>query len=285
MGRGPKKHEKRIATPKSWLLDKLTGIYAPRPSQGPHKRRESLPLVLILRNRLRLALSYRESLMILKDKEPLIKVDGKVRRDHKFPVGFMDVVSIDKTSEHYRVLYDLKGRFTLVSIKDKEAKFKVCRVVRKETGANRIPYIVTADARTIRFPHPDIQVHDSVRVDLQEGKITEFYKFEPGALAFVTAGNNRGRVGQVVHKTRHLGGFDIVSLRDSRGHNFATRVSNVYIIGKGGQMLKEIGTRARRDIEKLLDRHVRLFLFVRVQEQWRNDPRLLDELGIEERAS
>ncbi len=55
------------------------------------------------------------------------------------------------------------------------------------------------------------------------------------------------------------------------------------IIGKGGQMLKNIGTRARHDIEKLLDRHVRLFLFVRVQEQWRNDPHTLDELGIGER--
>jgi len=55
------------------------------------------------------------------------------------------------------------------------------------------------------------------------------------------------------------------------------------IIGKGGQMLKEIGVKARRDIEKLLGRHVRLHLFVRVQEQWRNDPRTLDELGIEER--
>ncbi|HMX28893.1 MAG TPA: KH domain-containing protein, partial [Blastocatellia bacterium] len=55
------------------------------------------------------------------------------------------------------------------------------------------------------------------------------------------------------------------------------------IIGKGGQMLKVIGTKARRDIEKMLGRHVRLNLFVRVQEQWRDDPRLLDELGIQER--
>lgn len=55
------------------------------------------------------------------------------------------------------------------------------------------------------------------------------------------------------------------------------------IIGRGGQMLKEIGTRARRDIERMLDRHVRLTLFVRVQEHWRDDPRTLDELGIEEK--
>src|SRR5262245_37259767 len=55
------------------------------------------------------------------------------------------------------------------------------------------------------------------------------------------------------------------------------------VIGKGGQMLKEVGTEARRDIEKMLGRHVRLHLFVRVQESCRNDPRILAELGIEER--
>lgn len=55
------------------------------------------------------------------------------------------------------------------------------------------------------------------------------------------------------------------------------------IIGRGGQMLKEIGTRARHDIEKMLGRHVRLHLFVRVQKQWRDDPRTLDELEIKER--
>ena len=55
------------------------------------------------------------------------------------------------------------------------------------------------------------------------------------------------------------------------------------IIGRGGQMLKEIGTRARQDIEQMLNRHVRLHLFVRVQKQWRDDPRLLDELEIEQR--
>ena len=42
------------------------------------------------------------------------------------------------------------------------------------------------------------------------------------------------------------------------------------IIGKGGLMLKEIGTRARKDIEKLLGKKVNLKLFVKVEENWRN---------------
>ena len=52
------------------------------------------------------------------------------------------------------------------------------------------------------------------------------------------------------------------------------------VIGRGGARLKEIGTAARRDIEKLLDRHVYLSLFVKVREHWRDDERTLHELGI-----
>lgn len=52
------------------------------------------------------------------------------------------------------------------------------------------------------------------------------------------------------------------------------------VIGRGGQRLKEIGTAARADIEKLLGRHIFLGLFVKVREHWRNDERALDELGI-----
>jgi GTPase len=52
------------------------------------------------------------------------------------------------------------------------------------------------------------------------------------------------------------------------------------VIGKGGARLKEIGTAARADIEALLDRRVFLNLFVKVRERWRDDERLLNELGI-----
>ena len=72
MARGPKKHMKRLKAPKHWMLDKLTGIFAPRPSTGPHKMRESLPLMILLRNRLKYALTKRECQTILMNR--LIKV-------------------------------------------------------------------------------------------------------------------------------------------------------------------------------------------------------------------
>jgi len=76
MARGPKKHLKRLAAPKTWMLDKLGGAFTTRSSAGPHKLRESMPITLFLRNRLRYALSSKEVKYILKQR--LIKIDGKV---------------------------------------------------------------------------------------------------------------------------------------------------------------------------------------------------------------
>jgi GTP-binding protein Era len=52
------------------------------------------------------------------------------------------------------------------------------------------------------------------------------------------------------------------------------------IIGRGAQRLKQIGMRARRDIEKLLGHRCHLQLFVKVEQDWRDRQHLLDEMGI-----
>jgi GTP-binding protein Era len=55
------------------------------------------------------------------------------------------------------------------------------------------------------------------------------------------------------------------------------------VIGKGAERLRETGTRARHDIERFVGHRVHLELFVRVQENWRNSERALDEIGIKKR--
>merc|ERR1712054_118111 len=126
MVRGPKKHLKRLNAPKHWMLDKLGGVFAPKPSPGPHKQRECLPLAIILRNRLKYALTYKEVTSILMQRH--VKIDGKTRTDKTYPVGFMDVIDIDASDEHFRLVYDTKGRFTVHRISSKEAAYKLCRV-------------------------------------------------------------------------------------------------------------------------------------------------------------
>lgn len=69
------------------MLDKMGGVWAPKPTAGPHRFRESLPLILIIRNRLKYALTGREVNMICKQR--LVKIDNKIRSDVNFPCGFM----------------------------------------------------------------------------------------------------------------------------------------------------------------------------------------------------
>ncbi|KAI7883862.1 40S ribosomal protein S4-A [Lichtheimia hyalospora FSU 10163] len=233
MARGPKKHMKRLNAPKHWMLDKLLGSYAPKPSAGPHKTRECLPLIIFLRNRLKYALNGREVQSILMQR--LVKVDHKVRTDSTFPAGFMDVISIEKTGENFRLVYDVKGRFAIHRITDEEAKYKLCRVKKITIGKKGIPYAVTHDGRTMRYPDPAIKVNDSVRFDLENNKITDFIKFDIGNVCMVTGGRNIGRVGIITHREKHIGGFEIVHVKDSLDRVFATRISNVFVIGAGNK--------------------------------------------------
>eukprot|EP00965_Chrysotila_dentata_P257432 6212887-Pleurochrysis_carterae.AAC.2 len=215
MARGPKRHLKRLNAPRHWMLDKLGGIWAPRPSTGPHKLRECLPLILLLRNRLKYALTGKEVKYILMQR--LVKVDGKARTDIKFPAGFMDVIGIEKTDEYFRLLYDVRGRFMVHRISQEESKYKLARVKSLAMGAGGIPHIVTHDGRTIRYPDPLVKANDSVKIDLETGKMTDFIKFETGNLAMISGGKNTGRVGVIISREKHQGSFDIVNLKDSAG--------------------------------------------------------------------
>jgi GTPase len=56
------------------------------------------------------------------------------------------------------------------------------------------------------------------------------------------------------------------------------------VVGKGGAMIKRIGTEARHDLEEMLGGRVFLDLHVKVREDWRDDDRLLDQMGLREKS-
>jgi GTP-binding protein Era len=60
-----------------------------------------------------------------------------------------------------------------------------------------------------------------------------------------------------------------------------TESQKAILIGKGGRMIRDIGTAARKELERELGSKIFLDLTVRVREQWRRDEGLLDRLGIE----
>merc|ERR1711953_1628823 len=131
-------------------------------------------------------------------------------------------VQIDKTGENFRIIYDVKGRFTVHRITASEAAYKLCRVRAVSTGPKGVPYLHTSDGRTIRYPDPNAKVKDII-------------PFEVGNLVMVTGGANAGRVGTMISREKHPGSFDICHIKDSQGHVFATRLNYVFVIGKGNK--------------------------------------------------
>jgi GTP-binding protein Era len=82
----------------------------------------------------------------------------------------------------------------------------------------------------------------------------------------------------------------ISSFREDRGKNLIHIQADIHverssqkaiIIGKGGTMLRQIGQHARLEMENLLGARVFLELWVRVQKNWRKDPRALREFGYQ----
>ena len=92
---------------------------------------------------------------------------------------------------------------------------------------------------------------------------------------------------QVLRRTReevpHAVTVEVEELSDRRVSAsilVETRSQKQIVVGKGGSMIKEIGTSARTEIEALLGRSVFLDLRVKVRERWRSDAPLLDRLGL-----
>lgn len=93
-------------------------------------------------------------------------------------------------------------------------------------------------------------------------------------------------IGHTEEEIPHSVAVDIIRWQEEP--NITRIAANIYverdsqkgiIIGQAGRMLKAIGSDARSDIEKLLDQKVFLELWVKVKKGWRNDRRVLSELG------
>ena len=145
------------------------------------------------------------------------------------------MISIEKTNEFFRLIYDVKGRFAVHRITKEEAQYKLCKVKQVSVAPKGVPMIVTHDGRTIRYPDPHVKVNDTIRLNIENNKIEDYIKFDSGNLVMITGGHNLGRVGVITSRERHPGSFDIVHIKDAAGHTFATRLSYVFLIGKGNK--------------------------------------------------
>jgi len=187
-------HLKRLVMPREWPLSKKAEKFVVSPIPGPHPKMRCIPLQVIIRDILGYAESAREARKILNEGKVL--VDGKVRKEAKFPVGLMDVIEIPEIKEYYRVVLGKSGLF-LQKIPKSETSLKLCRIQGKKTLKKGIQQLNLHDGRNINVDKDVYRVGDSILIHLPDQKILKHFKLQPGSPAVVISGRNTGVSGKI----------------------------------------------------------------------------------------
>lgn len=219
-------HMKRIAIPRSWPIKKKAHVFTTKQSAGAHSIETSLPVITVLRDLLGICDTAREAKRLVGNRE--IVVDGKAVKNPKAPVGLMDVLSIPKIGQDYRILLSPKGKLTAVRIGKDEAGFKLCRIENKTVVKEGKIQINLHDGKNILLDKDAYKTGDVLKVSFDGQKILDAYELGADAVALISAGNHAGAVKLVSEYAVIKGPSEnVVRFQDGA----ETVKSNVFVIG------------------------------------------------------
>ncbi|MAF35562.1 30S ribosomal protein S4e [archaeon] len=230
-----KKHLKRIAAPKTWKVKRKTGTWITRPRPGAHPLNQCITLDYVIREQLKHANTYKEAKKCIKAGNVL--VDAKPRRDHKFSVGIMDVITIKDQDEHYRVVLNDHNQLVLQKIPEKQATLKLCKIVGKTIIKKKKIQLNLHDSKNVITTDDKIKVGDSIVLDLKTGKIKEHFVFEKGNSLYLTGGKHPGVIGFLEGEKKQVGLQPDVLLVKAKEDVFETAKQFAFIVGKGAPAL------------------------------------------------
>jgi small subunit ribosomal protein S4e len=217
---------KRLTVPKWWPIEKKTHKFVVSP-RGPHKKLESLPLTVFVRDVLKLAETGKEARHVIKKGE--ILVDGKKTRDYKLGVGLLDSISIPSLKRAWRII-PYKGGLSLIEIPYEEASKKICKIVDKKILKKNKTQLNLFDGKNI-LSEEKFSTHDSLLLSLPDLKVLKHLKFEKGALCLVIKGGNAGRIAKIEKIEK-----DRVWMEDK--NKFEVPKDLVFVIGKNESEIK-----------------------------------------------
>tara|TARA_A200000159_G_scaffold156653_1_gene171870 strand:- start:1072 stop:1755 length:684 start_codon:yes stop_codon:yes gene_type:complete len=215
---------KRLAMPRSWPLPRKTSIWVTKAAPGAHALELCMPVVVVIRDILGYAKSTREVRHILHNN--LVSIDGRVCKDSRRGVGFMDVLTLG--DENYRCIVDRKGILRYRQISKKEAETKVCRINGKTTIKGGKTQLHLHDGRNILTDDAsEYNTGDSLVLALPSQEIKEHIRFSDGIKCYLTGGAHVGEFAEV---------SEYIVKRSSMPNevqfaDFGTVMSNVFAIG------------------------------------------------------
>ncbi|MEM1538555.1 MAG: 30S ribosomal protein S4e [Candidatus Nezhaarchaeales archaeon] len=235
---------KRYGAPRFWRLHVKEYKWAVHPTPGPHPLYGCIPLIVLLRDVLGMVETAREGKIVISSGK--VKVDGKPRRDYRYPVGLMDTVEIRDVGKAYRILPHPRYGLYPHEVTVDEASFKLCRIEDKTTtrgghlqlnlhdGSN---YLVKVS--NPQNPTEDLyQTYDVLKLTLPDRAIADHVKLEKGVFAIIIGGKNVGLAGKILEIS---GGpakkAMLVTLEGKEGDHFTTPYEYVFPVGREAPLI------------------------------------------------
>ena len=201
--KGGSRQLKREPAPGFWPIKRKERTWAPNTRPGPHSRGKSLPLVIIIREILGYARTAKEATRIISSGK--VKIDGVVRRDHRFPVGLMDVLQVEGAGQIFRILPKPNRGLTPTTISEKEAGFKLCKIIGKRNIEGGKIQLNLHDGRSIilqsqsgrQKTEGEFAPGGAMQLGLPKQNMMGLVPFQTGALGLVVDGRNQGIFGKI----------------------------------------------------------------------------------------
>jgi len=186
-----KRHLKRLASYKSWPVNKKSFRFLTRPLPCGHSFELGVPINVLVRDMLKYASVAREVKKILNQNG--IKIDGRIIKNGRFLVGLMDVIVFPSLEEAYRILISPQGKLKAVKIPIENANAKLCRIIGKKHVKSGMLQLNFHDGKNVLVKDSNYMVGDSVVLNLPENVLGDHLKLEKGMMVYLIGGNYIGR--------------------------------------------------------------------------------------------
>ncbi len=184
-------HMKRQASPKAWPTKRKGSTYIVKPN---FNTKEGIPVLIILRDLIKLAGTRREAKKIIHLKQVL--VNGRQIRDEKNNVLLFDTISVAPLNKYYRLELSDKGKFYLNEIKETEATSKIAKIIGKKILKEKKVQMNLSDGRNF-LTEVKCNINDSVIINFKTGKIEKCVPLKEKAEVIVFAGKHAGKKGKI----------------------------------------------------------------------------------------
>jgi small subunit ribosomal protein S4e len=184
-------HLKRQEVPKSWPIQRKGTTYVVKPLAHLSN---SIPLLIILRDMLKIARNRREVKKSIHQKHILLNT--KAVNDEKAKLYLFDTFSISPLKKNYRVVLSKNGKFEVSEIKEQENNQKIAKIINKKILNGKKTQLNLSDGRNF-LSDIKCQVNDSVLINLKESKIIKCIPLKENSKAVIITGKHSGETGTI----------------------------------------------------------------------------------------